>query len=83
MIYMNDFSKKYKGKLKLAYIINTKTPARLFPKPFNVIEEIDLLLEPINEVVEYLSHVKTLAQTDIYILGILPPLGKDPKKLLS
>lgn len=62
-------------------IIYTQTPDKLFTKAFSTASSKDLSLNAMEEVVNYLSYIKSTYQIELMMIGMLPPLTISPINL--
>ncbi|MGB0722252.1 MAG: acyltransferase family protein [Gammaproteobacteria bacterium] len=75
-----EFAARHSGQIES--IIYTQTPDRLFPPPFFDAREDDISVRSIDEVVAYLDKLRSVTRARVIMLGMLPPLSKDPDTLL-
>lgn len=71
------FADKYSSNI--SYVIYTQTPDRLFEtNSLHKANIIDLSLKRLEEVVNYLAEIKEKYSLNVIMIGMLPPLKKNP-----
>jgi hypothetical protein len=71
------FADKYSNNI--SYVLYTQTPDRLFKvDSLHKATYQDLSLERLNEVVNYLASIKVRGSLNVIMIGMLPPLEKQP-----